>query len=318
MSIVKYATKLVSVANITLAATVAILLPSQARATINIYPCCTALLTSCCGPCNYPAPWYCWDQYLACEAGPYPGNCNAPCTGCPIRYNCLPCIEGTTMISYQFLAPSYLIGTNLLSHSQLGPATGYAVVTGSGTMQPLHLSVGAWNGTNVISTGTAGGVDFYTIATSDLVASSTGTNAVGTNGVPWAYAGSGVLDTNSGMWETTWTPPDYQSYVIDAEVYDPSVTHGMQGPVTNGVVSLVTLAGAAPAKPEIITPVLTSDGRFAVRVIGPPASTCTVQVSSNLKTWRSVVTITNFTGVAQIIDASGIMSKNFYQAVSSP
>src|SRR5208283_4685669 len=71
----------------------------------------------------------------------------------------------------------------------------------------------------------------------------------------------------------------------------------------------------APPAPELDTLNILSNGNFVFSMVGPVASNCTVQVSSDLKVCNNAVTITNFNGLAHIIDASGNTNHEFYRAM---
>lgn len=281
---------------------IAALLTLKANAIQNVYSCCSLGLTNCCGTCNEP-DWECWDAWLACESPPNPPNCAA----FPPNYWCIPCLPyGVT--TYNFAANYAVLDTNF-THILVGPATGYTSVTSLGTSQAVNFSIGEFTSTNVLAANTATSVVFYAVSAESF---SEPTNGV----IPWSSIGAGVLNTSNETWQLSWTPPDSQSYVIDADIYDPAVTKGSPWAVTNGLASVLTLVHAAPATPDVITPVLVKRNQFAFRVIGPPTSTYLVQVSTNLETWSTALTITNFSGVEEIVDQSGELSRNFYRAVS--
>ena len=105
---------------------------------------------------------------------------------------------------------------------------------------------------------------------------------------------------------------------MDAEVDDPTLTNyytNSLGVVTNGSAFVTSFVLPAPPAPELDTLNILSNGNFVFSMVGPVASNCTVQVSSDLKVWNNAVTITNFNGLAHIINASGNTNHEFYRAM---
>ncbi len=220
-----------------------VLLPFKARALYDLYPCCETDLLACAPGCTDQAdcPWTCWDEYMQCEhLGPYAGGGPNPDCGAFTRYRLSGIIwtglEGAQNFTISVQPTSYAFATNLV-----------------GVINPVHLYVGDWNGTNSVGTTTATGVDFYAVPLS-VVSAYTASNNLGA--LPWKLVGSGTQD-EAGYWGLNWTPPSDEAYVVDADTYDPTLTNlfiNNQGIVTIGGSSSIGLVLPTQATPEWITP----------------------------------------------------------------
>ena len=74
-----------------------------------------------------------------------------------------------------------------------------------GEEYPITLAIGVLSGTNVLAATTATNVSFFAVPISALGGDG------GTGGqIPWIYAGSGSLNSATGLWEMQWTPPTSQ------------------------------------------------------------------------------------------------------------
>ena len=281
----------------------------RAQALYSLFDCCTTQF----GPCRTTTCAAQWDE---CECL---GAWSA--TGCVKYGDCG--LSGQGSITAEFAVPYWEImtqasGSNYSAQSLGLPTTGLIVsATTNGDIQPVHFTVSTWLGTNDLFSPTVTSVSFYAVP-SAVVPTYALSNNVGQ--LPWSYIGEGSRNPDTGDWALQWTPPTNEAYLIDADIYDPTITTAYtnyQGIVTNGIITALSALIPAPANLELAAPAILANGNFACKVVGPVASTCTVQVSPDLRVWNTAFTVTNFNGLANLIDASANTTHNYYRAISS-
>jgi hypothetical protein len=261
----------------------------------------------------------CDDAQAACQSG-----CNTmyPDPSSQENYQCIYscnavwwCCEGgcagSTVANIAWLPSAnilsaYVIQTNesILQTQVSGPGFYFLATNAQGVIQPLQLAVGLWNGSHFLSTNTVTNVEFFAISKSLLSKYAPSNYAQ----APWSDLGPATQNTNTSLWELTWTPSNNASSYILAS--DTPVT------ATNGVFSAMALAMPQLMAPQLAGPDILANGNFALTVAGPAASYCTVQTSSDLQAWSNSVIITNFGGQAQIIDASGMPKQKYFRAIA--
>lgn len=201
-----------------------------------------------------------------------------------------------------YIVPSISVATNDVINSTRvwGVGAYYLTTNRLGIIQPLQISAGPWNGTNFVPALTVTNVEFFTIP-HQLLATYAPSNY---SRAPWFEVGKATRNAN-GLWELSWTPTNYTAHVIVANVYDSKF----------GVIDSVALAIPQLTRPYICSPTL-SAGQLSFTIMGPMASTTTIQFSSNLThhAWTDVLTVSNLAGQVEVRGVSSANRIGFYRA----
>lgn len=169
------------------------------------------------------------------------------------------------------------------------------------TNMSVKLAVTLYNGTNFVAASGATSVTCYAVPLATLSAYSPSNY----DQAPWSNLGQGVYDNTNGYWDLSWTPTNNeQSYVINTFVNDPTIDTNNSEFVSNGVALFVNVAIPQPATPIFVESQLAVSNQFSTMMIAPVGSNYDVQASTDLKTWNTLTTFTNFVGEAQIVDPS--------------
>jgi hypothetical protein len=87
----------------------------------------------------------------------------------------------------------------------------------------------------------------------------------------------------------------------------------------DGGLQILRIKGATPPAPRLDGPFgLTAEG-FEAWLNAPVAGTYRVETSGDLRTWETLVTLTNVTGRVRVVDpAATSAAQRFYRAVRVP
>jgi hypothetical protein len=279
----------------------------RAEAIYDIYPCCVSIW----GGCEFTTCQAQWDE---CEClGQWAGNCG-------VGNNCTPFGGPTIAYNYAFANQFYVLDASSSTiHKYTLPTTGLTMSTNiSGVYSSVDFAVGAWaNGTNLLTTTAATNVSFYSVPAS-VFAEFANSNIL--QNLPWTFIGNGTNNSTTGLWNINWTPPSYQAYVVNADIYDPSLTNSYTnnvGVVMTGITSALASVVPAPSSLQIAYPVSTPNGNFTFKAVGPAANQFSVQASPDLKAWQTVLTITNFNGLVNFANSTLDTNHLYFRATSS-
>ena len=287
---------------------------------------------SACPTCPYPEPCYIMETECMYE------NCKPPSVLLAISIIFLPvyiaeeqqyedclrncdnefrkCLlaENPPLPVYTLVTTNVLVTTAVVLQTAAGNNLRFALGS-NGVVKPFNLTVGAWDGSNVLASTTATNVNFFVTELTNMAAYMLSSNMAQ---LPWTDLGPASLDASNHFWHLLWTPAKVQSYVVQTRVYDPDLTNlflDNAGIMTNGYASLFDIISPGSVVPILTGPEVARSSNVQLQLIGPPASSFTVQISSDLKSWRGLFTVTNFSGSSQITDASGSSNRMFYRAV---
>lgn len=228
----------------------------------------------------------------------------------------LRCITGAIVPSpqYTLVQTNIVFATAVVQQTAAGHGLRFTLDT-NGVAMPFNLTVGAWDGSNVLASTTATNVEFFVTELTNLAAYLSSSNLAQ---LPWMDLGSASFDASHHFWHRSWTPAKIESYVVQTRVYDPTLTNlflDNAGVMTNGYASLFDVISPGSMVPMLTSPGVAANGDAQLHLLGPAAFSFTLQASPDLTSWRSLFTATNFSGSSQITDASGSSNRMFYRAV---
>ena len=232
----------------------------------------------------------CDDQYVRCLDSAASGGAIWVFRG-SLLPNYVVQADGGVTPSQAFGGGYYLLTTNTL-----------------GNIQPIQLAIGPWNGSNFVTAASVTNVEILTIPLGILFAF----GPTNYDQAPWTDVGHAIQNQTTGLWELSWTPANYTQIALRAVISD----------TTNGSLSSVAKALPQLTQTFLTSPTYSAPQQFSFSVYGPVGGNKTIQFTRSLKagtglgTWTDLLTITNFTGGAEVqVSASNPTNRTgFYRA----